>query len=285
MIDTVSPYVGIRRCKRGVFMYLTHDTFVGHSLHNYGEWCDSEISLAEQVIRPGDTVIDVGANIGTHTVAFAQLVGNNGRVMAYEPQMPLYHMLCGNVALNFLSHQTWTYPYIAGNKAGRHFILPMPLPVFPMNYAAISLKRPNPAGVAVPIVPIDQLQVQACKLIKIDVERMETDVLHGATETIKRCRPYLFVENNSIDGAFDINRTIFEFNYRAYWKISPYYNPHNHFGNPVNIWPNVQPEANLICVPNENTSWTPDLPECVDPHDNWEKAWSRGRDLNPRFPA
>ena len=54
----------------------TETTLYGRSLDLYGEWCEFEIVLMRQVIRLGDVVIDAGANIGTHTVAFANLVGS-----------------------------------------------------------------------------------------------------------------------------------------------------------------------------------------------------------------
>ena len=63
--------MAVKRCKHGPFMYNRNDTFVGRSLDLYGEWCDFEIQLLRNFIRPGDTVIDAGANIGTHTIVFA----------------------------------------------------------------------------------------------------------------------------------------------------------------------------------------------------------------------
>lgn len=268
----LSPHVGIKNCKRGAFMFYRHDTYVGRSLDFYGEWCDKEIELAELLIEPGDTVVDVGANIGTHTVAFGHMVGD-GLVIGFEPQMPLYHMLCGNVAINFLSHKTLLYPYLCGGVAARARLPKMPEAVVEMNYAAISAKDAIMGGL-VPVVPIDDLRLSSCKLIKIDVEGMEADVLRGAADTIMRLRPFLFVENNSVDRASEINKLVLSADYRAYWHIMPYFNPDNYFSNPINLWLNIRPEANLICVPTER-SWTPELPQCLDVDDNWQKAWSR----------
>src|SRR6185295_11683135 len=87
-------------CRHGVMMYFANDEVIGRSLDLYGEFSESEIALFAQVLKPGMTVIDAGANIGTHTLFFANTVGARGRVFAFEPQRVIYQMLCGNVALN-----------------------------------------------------------------------------------------------------------------------------------------------------------------------------------------
>ena len=79
-----SPYlvenrhIAIKNCRHGLFMYSRNDAFVGRGLDLYGEWCDFEIQAIRPHVKPGDTVIDVGANIGTHTVAFANMAGPTG---------------------------------------------------------------------------------------------------------------------------------------------------------------------------------------------------------------
>jgi len=86
-------------------MYLANDKFIGRrSLDAYGEFCELELYLLRQIIKPGMTVVEAGANIGTHTVAFAKAVGATGRVLTFEPQRTVFHMLCGNLALNGLSN-------------------------------------------------------------------------------------------------------------------------------------------------------------------------------------
>jgi hypothetical protein len=64
-----------------------------------GEWYQSEMDLLATRIKPGDVVIDVGANIGCQTLFFATMVGSNGLVIAFEPQHYSFQLLCANVAL------------------------------------------------------------------------------------------------------------------------------------------------------------------------------------------
>ena len=83
-------------------IFNVHDQHIGRSLDLYGEWAESELELLGLFIKPGDLVVDVGANIGTHTVFFAQRAGATGQVYALEPQRIVFQSLCANLALNGL---------------------------------------------------------------------------------------------------------------------------------------------------------------------------------------
>jgi tRNA A58 N-methylase Trm61 len=87
--------------------------FIGRALDKYGEISRGEIIFLRQLIRPGMTLVEVGANIGVLTVPFARLVAHGGTVIAFEPQRIVFHMLCGNLALNAL------YNVLAHNNGGR----------------------------------------------------------------------------------------------------------------------------------------------------------------------
>src|ERR1700682_3279062 len=158
----------------------------------YGEWCDFEIQAIRPHVKPGDTVIDVGANIGTHTVAFANMVGPTGTVHAYEPQRRLFQMLSGNVALNALE---WVVCHqgAVGDVMGEVHLPPLPPPDTFFNYSAVSLVDSigpdNKTGDKVPLVTLDSLDLSSCAVVKIDVEGMDPAVLMGATRLIERCQP------------------------------------------------------------------------------------------------
>ena len=69
----------LKQCKHGPMMFFAGDTHIGRSLDLYGELSEPEIELFRRYLRPGMVAVDVGANIGTHTVCFAQSVGPSGR--------------------------------------------------------------------------------------------------------------------------------------------------------------------------------------------------------------
>ena len=127
--------MAIKTCRRGTFMYNVNDAFIGRSLDLYGEWCDDEIHVAGQILTAGAIAIDVGANIGTHTVGFARSVGPRGLVIAFEPQRLVYQTLCGNVALNGLTNVS-TMQAAAGAARGE-VIMPSLDPRAVQNFGAV----------------------------------------------------------------------------------------------------------------------------------------------------
>lgn len=76
----------VKACRHGLMLYNIHDKNVGRSLDIYGEWVQAEARLMQALLRPGDTAVDVGANIGAHTVVMAQSVGKTGKVWVFKPQ-------------------------------------------------------------------------------------------------------------------------------------------------------------------------------------------------------
>ena len=84
----------------GEFAYYADDSHIGASLALYGEYSELELALLRQVIKPGWTVVDVGANIGTLTVPLAEMVGDEGRVYAIEaqPEQVLFVSVTYNVS-------------------------------------------------------------------------------------------------------------------------------------------------------------------------------------------
>jgi FkbM family methyltransferase len=268
-----NKYIGVKRAKRGIFMFNRNDLFIGRSLDLYGEWCESELLLLGNYIRESDVVLDVGANIGTHTIAFAEMVGRTGRVHAFEPQSSLFHLLCGNIALNCLDNVR-AYRKAVGSGDGEIKLPELPAPNTPFNYGAVSLSMPC-GGEKVELVPLDSLDLTSCRLIKIDVEGMELEVLEGAKKTVEKLQPLLFVENNTIDQSPRLIDGIFRLGYRAYWQVSPYFSEYNFFGNTENVFSKYRPEANLICVPKTTTLDMLDLIECTSAEDNWKKVVER----------
>lgn len=138
------------------------------------------------LFKEGATVVDAGANIGTHTVEYARRVGPNGKVLAFEPYMPSFVCLAVNCR-DF--PQVELFNYALGNFRGTAGLrLPEDI-----NMGTVSVQR---SGGGTFVRPLDELALVACDFIKIDVEGFEPDVIDGALQTITRFKPVLFVELN-----------------------------------------------------------------------------------------
>ncbi len=146
--------------------------------------------------RERGTFIDVGASFGTWTLALAP---HANHVIAVEPQGAVYDLLCRSIHLNNLSLKVMTSRTAAGRELGETRIAMLDLDK-PSNFGGLSLidglaDQPNAPTERCMVIPLDLgWEVPDVTLIKIDVEGSECDVLLGATKTIERCRPLLFVE-------------------------------------------------------------------------------------------
>jgi FkbM family methyltransferase len=276
--------VAMKPCRHGVMTYPVHDMFVGRALDLYGQWCEDELETIGALVEPGSTVVDVGANIGSHTVYLARHVGPAGTVVALEPQSFAYGLLAANIATNGFAN-TRCLRVAAGRTPGKVH-LPVLDPRSASNFGAVAVGAASGTRgtEAVEAITIDALALASCALIKIDVEGMEVDVLAGARETIARLRPVVFVENNTIERSAAILTAVRELGYRAYWHIAPYYRSDNHFANPEDVFAQYQPEANLVCVPRDRapTDAFAGMLEVAGDDDDFVKALTRAGAMQTR---
>jgi FkbM family methyltransferase len=176
-----------QRCRYGVMLYNVNDPVIGRSLAAYGEWAQAEMDLLEGLIGRGDWVVDVGAYVGTHTLFFAQRVAPEGRVIAMEPQRLIFQTLCANVALNSLANVN-AHLAAVGRAPGT---IEVPVPDYHRgeNFSALSFRHEGEVSDSglreeVPLITIDALDLDTCRLIKADVEGMEIEVMHNITEAL-----------------------------------------------------------------------------------------------------
>src|SRR5262252_6457145 len=180
----------LKQCRDGLMLLNTNDAFVGKSLMEYGEFSQGEVDLLQAVVKPGSTVLDVGANIGALTIPLARMVGPQGTVFAYEPQRMCYYLLCANVALNNLSNVVCLQNAV-GKESGRMDIPELDFSQ-PNNFGGLELRSEYPDAkgkCSVKLIRLDDTPFARLDFIKIDVEGMEPEVMMGAKEIIKKHRP------------------------------------------------------------------------------------------------
>lgn len=253
--------VEIVNARYGRMMVHKLDKYVGRSFLEYGEFSEGEVELFRQIITKESIVVDVGANIGAHTVVFGNLAKE---VYAFEPQQHIYKLLCGNVALNEL-YNVHCYPYAVGD--GRE-----------VPYRDIDMGQPNNMGAGalmdltgdtrfIPTVPLNI----PCHFLKVDVEGMELVVLHGAEKMIRECQPALYVENDRPDKSAALIRYINSLGYKCYWHGTALFNKNNFNQNPNDVWGAGIGSINMLCIPKEAA--IQGLEE-ADPNVHWNSLWN-----------
>ena len=101
----------------GNMIFPRNDMVVGRSLPLYGEWSEGENIVMSQLVNNGDSVIDIGANIGTTAISLSRSVGESGKVFAFEPQQIISQCLSANVLLNNIKNIE-VYTLAVSSKSG-----------------------------------------------------------------------------------------------------------------------------------------------------------------------
>jgi len=82
------------------------DLITPYVLLEQGDWFEDEIKFLRKILRPGEQIIDIGANYGTYTLTMAKAVGSGGRLWAFEPASSTAQCLQASIAANGLDHVT-----------------------------------------------------------------------------------------------------------------------------------------------------------------------------------
>ena len=174
-----NKHIRLKNCRYGPMLYLPADQYIGQALDKYGEFSEGEIFFLRSFIRSDWTVLDLGANHGSHTVAFAKVAKI---VHAFEPQRILFQLLCANVALNALTN-VYTHQAAVGRSCGT-INVPTLNYTKSGNFGAVVLG--GTGGEEVPLVTVDSLALPACHFIKMDVEGSEGLAILGMASLFER---------------------------------------------------------------------------------------------------
>jgi len=133
------------------------------------------------------SVLDIGCNIGNHTLYYANECGAKS-IYCFEPIAKTYDVLSKNVGLNKLETKTHLYQVGVGASSTKARIGHYD----EKNIGGTTIEVANDGDI--PIVSIDELNIQDIGLVKIDVEGFELNVLKGMTKTLEREHPFITIE-------------------------------------------------------------------------------------------
>ncbi|MGZ6344117.1 MAG: FkbM family methyltransferase [Candidatus Limnocylindrales bacterium] len=199
----------------GTHVRLDYREILGLSAIIEGGFEDEECRVMVRLAAKGTTAIDVGANVGIHTVPLARSV-NPGRVMAIEPHEPNVRRLRTNLEANGLTNVD-VYPMAAGPEDGT-VMLHLADDAAYASIAEVPEGRGLDREVAVPQVRLDTLWEGAGRpsvsLLKIDVEGAEEAVLRGAGRLLSAQAPAIVVEANDAEHMRSLSSQLERHGYR-----------------------------------------------------------------------
>ena len=215
----------------GRFIVNRHCSFQAETLVKTGAThIESELCNIFAVLgtcSPGAVIIDGGANAGFFTIPVSNhMRDRRPRMISFEPQRELYRALSGSLALNDIDFCELHNAGL-GEYPGTARIPPIDYGV-PQDFGCVQIAQNGP-GTPVEIMTIDGLALDRLDFIKLDVEGYECAALAGSIQTIKKYRPYIWVEF-FITGVDAIKHTLAEVPDYEFFRMDP---------------------QNMLCIPKE----------------------------------
>jgi len=182
-------------------------------LHYYGQPYEPGLTRAlRQRLAPGDVCLDIGANIGYFSVLAGLTVAPGGRVIAFEPHPGAREVLHQALAANRLGEIVEIVPAAVADRDGR-------VSLFLSQDSVLSTTDPSrspmreaftfPDSIEVPRITVDAWLAgrpelaPRIRVIKIDVEGTEADVLRGMRDTLRHCPRAAILCETTADGEAD----------------------------------------------------------------------------------
>lgn len=198
----ILPGYTIRYAGKGDIAQIIYKTEVLVGFKKSFEY--STLQLFTEIIKPGDVIIDVGANSGLYSILYSKLVGNQGKVHAFEPDKATFSLLTENIKLNNCNNVA-THNFALSNKESR-------IEMVAYNPENLKLKDGDSfkymQEVSGDTAKDTENLMHSCKMddfkklciedkidfLKIDVEGAELLVLQGSVETILKYKPTIIFE-------------------------------------------------------------------------------------------
>lgn len=157
---------------------------------------EPEYTRLHEWLSTGDTAIDIGANFGSYTLRMSDLVGDSGRVLAFEPMPQTFAMLVRALARADCRNVT-TFNLACSNES-RMVSMSVPDDRFTgENLYQASISNSGPSLTTVLCVRVDELPLPlgSLQLVKIDAEGQDALVIEGMWHVISQHMPILIVEH------------------------------------------------------------------------------------------
>lgn len=179
--------------RHGFRMELDLSDWLGQTVFALGEYEAPTTSIFQQVLKPGSVFIDVGAHVGYFSALAARIVGENGRVYAFEAIPENAKMIRKNAQINRFENVRVESVILSDQPGSLIFHYG------PEGHSGVSSIREvsgSSRHVEMKAERLDQFmsQITQVDLIKIDVEGAELRVLLGAQRILKKYRPALIIE-------------------------------------------------------------------------------------------
>jgi precorrin-6B methylase 2 len=208
-----SGFTLVAETRVGILQYLPDEPNAGTSIERYGEYLQPQIELLTRFIRVGDTVLEVGAGVGVHSLPLAAAIREAGHLILYETGPVKRQILRNNLEANRVVNATLMKGSLGNAET------------------------------------LDELDLERLDWLKINDDTAALAILEGGADTLWRLRPRLFIATTDVH-LTEVARAVREFGYRC-WKMEmALFNSSNFSCRTENVFGDRTALA-LLAVPEE----------------------------------
>ena len=248
----------------GNMFFPKNDVVAGKSLPLYGEWSEGENIVMSQFLNKGDSVVDIGANIGTTSIALSRFVGETGKVFSFEPQQIMAQCLSANVLINNLRNIE-VYTLAVSSKSGWVYLDSDELSA-KGRYGSVGI---SDNGHQVKAINLNEFEIKDCAFIKIDVEGHEWEVIQGADFFLKLHRPVVYFEaKKELANTKEVIKWFMNNGWDCYWHFAFWFRENNWKKQQKNIFGGTG-DMNIIAVPRTKVQPN-NFPKLKSENDKWD---------------
>ena len=187
-----APKVDVVETSEGRFSGISNDLLFQHAVST-GINEEHFVSIATALLKPGDVALDLGGNIGTHTIVLANLVPE-GHVYTFEPQSLTFSILQNNVLLNSLTNVT-TFRFACSDVDYDTISMePFSYTGDVVNNGSLRVDSKSFLGDLALTRRLDSFNFPKVDFIKVDIQGSEVKALNGACDLVSSSKPYIFIE-------------------------------------------------------------------------------------------
>lgn len=252
---------------------LAEDKAIGRCLRLYGEFARPESDLLINIAQtmPAGVFLDVGANIGCVGLRLAKALPD-WQIQCFEPQLAVYTALCANIVINKLDNVR-AFPWIVGNAA-ELVSFPQPTADQSVNFGAVGAGSAFQNKLPAVSMRLDDLNLENVRIIKVDVEGFELQVLQGAQHLTESSSPVWLVEGKAGKKTRRVMEWLIARDYDLFWFFAPFATPQS--GAPKED--TGVGDVNVVAVAKGQAP--PDLPKVKSIDEDWKTRTAEFTFLN-----
>jgi tetratricopeptide (TPR) repeat protein len=232
----------VTETRYGLMQYFPGADKAARSIAWYGEYLQPQLDVIASLVRPGAHIVEASGGIGAHALSLAQMVGAAGHLFLYEPRPVVQRVLLKNLEVN----------RVAQNVTMMRRDLADPVKPSRANDAAPSNSTeesviPDAEDVA---DTLDELLLERLDLLKIESAKGADEILAGASATLWRLRPALFIAAEDSSSVEKLAAELKAFGYRCWCMETPLFNPGNFNRRDTDIFDGEVALA-IVAIPEE----------------------------------